>query len=57
MPVSTAILGFILFCGFAIKTPLTSKLYKELGYSVVMGAGVSYLYVWKQKRKYLEFVD
>lgn len=57
MPVSTCILGFIFFCGFAVRTPLTSKLYKELGYSVMMGAGLSYLYVWKQKRHYLEFVD
>jgi hypothetical protein len=47
MPFSTCILGFIFFCGFAIKTPMTSKLYKELGYSVILGAGLSYLYVWR----------
>lgn len=57
MPVSTIILGLVFFCGFAVRTPMTSKLYKELGYSVAMGAGLSYIYVWRQKRKYLEFVD
>ena len=57
MPVSTLIVGFVFFCGFAIRTPLTSKLYKELGYSLGMGALLSYGYVWKQKRVYLDFVD
>ena len=46
MPVGTAIFGFMFFIGFAIKTPLTSKLYKELGYSIFLGAGVTYSYVW-----------
>ena len=45
MPVSTLILGAIFFVGFAIRTPLTSKLYKELGYSALLGAGFSYIYV------------
>ena len=45
MPVGTAIFGFLFFIGFAIKTPLTSKLYKELGYSIFLGAGVTYSYV------------
>jgi ABC-type enterochelin transport system permease subunit len=45
MPVSTAILGAIFFCGFAVRTPLTSKLYKELGYSAFLGASLSYAYV------------
>jgi ABC-type enterochelin transport system permease subunit len=45
MPVSTAILGAIFFVGFALMTPLTSKLYKELGYSALLGASISYGYV------------
>lgn len=57
MPVSTGILGFFIFCGFAVRTPLTSKLYKELAYSMLMGAGLSYTYVWKQKQKYHEYID
>lgn len=57
MPVSTCFFGLIFFCIYAVRTPLTSKLYKELGYSVGLGAAVSYLYVWQQKRKYLSFVD
>jgi hypothetical protein len=51
------IIGFAFLCGFAIRTPLTSKLYKEAGYSVLMGAGVSYTYVHYYKLKYLECVD
>ena len=57
MPVSTIILGAVFFVGFAIRTPLTSKLYKELGYSALMGAGISYLYVHQQKLKYHALVD
>ncbi len=57
MPVTTLILGGIFFIGYAIRTPLTSKLYKELVYSMLMGAGISYIYVHKQKQKYHAFVD
>jgi len=45
IPVTTLFLGLIFFTGFAIRTPLTSKLYKELGYSMMMGLGLSYTYV------------
>lgn len=57
MPVGTGIFGFLIFCGFAVKTPLTSKLYKELGYSIFLGAALTYSYVWYQKRIYLNQVD
>jgi hypothetical protein len=57
MPVSTLILGAVFFVGFAIRTPLTSKLYKELGYSLIMGAGLSYTYVHQQKLKYHALID
>ena len=43
--------------GFAVKRPMTSKLYKELGYSILMGAGVSYTYIHYYKRIYLRHVD
>ena len=36
---------------------MTSKLYKELGYSIMMGAGVSYTYVHYYKKQYLKYVD
>ena len=57
MPVSTLILGAVFFVGFAIRTPLTSKLYKELGYSLIMGASLSYTYVHQQKLKYHALID
>lgn len=57
MPFSTAFFGFLFFCGFAIRAPMTSKLYKELGYSVVMAGALSYVYVHQQKKKYLAKVD
>ncbi len=57
MPISTLALGMIFFTGFAIKTPLTSKLYKEACYSLIMGAGCSYIYVHQQMKKYHNFVD
>ncbi len=57
MPVTTLIFGVIFFTGFAIRTPLTSKLYKELLYSMLMGAGISYGYVYQQKRIYNQKVE
>ena len=57
MPVATSVIGFGIFCWFAVRTPLSSKLYKELGYSMMIGLGISYGYVWWQKRAYLEYVD
>ena len=49
MPVSTVIFGLVFFTVYAIRTPLTSKLYKEALYSMLMGAGLSYVYVHQQK--------
>lgn len=57
MPVSTIFFGVIFFVIYAIRTPLTSKLYKEALYSTLMGAGISYGYVHYQKKKYLRYVD
>ena len=36
---------------------MTSKLYKELGYSVLMGAAISYIHVHQQKMKYFAKID
>jgi len=36
---------------------MTSKLYKELGYSIIMGGMLSYTYVYYFKRQYLNKVD
>lgn len=36
---------------------MTSKLYKELGYSILLGAACSYTYVYYYKRIYLNLVD
>ncbi len=57
LPASTVFFGMIFLTIYAIRTPLTSKLYKELLYSTLMGAGVSYSYVHQQKRHYHQFVD
>jgi hypothetical protein len=57
LPLSTGIIGFLIFCVYAVRTPLHSKLYKELAYSMFMGAGISSLYVAQQRRKYHEYID
>lgn len=36
---------------------MTSKLYKELGYSIILGGAFSYSYVYYYKRIYLNQVD
>ena len=51
------ILGFGFFCVFAVRTPIYSKLYRELGYSAVLGATFGYSYAYKYKLKYLDVVD
>ena len=46
-----------IFAGFAYYTPMTSKLYKELAYSGMMGAVISYQYVLFYKRIYLASIE
>jgi hypothetical protein len=36
---------------------MTSKLYKELGLSILLGGGVSYTYVYYYKYLYMQHVD
>ena len=57
MPFATCAFGLVFFCIFAVRTPLTSKLYKELGYSLVLGGACSYSFVHYYKRIYLKHVD
>ena len=45
------------FVGFANRTPIHSKLYRELGYSVALGAMVSYAYAYRWYSKYIEVID
>lgn len=45
------------FIGFACYTPMTSKLYKELGYSLLIGGAISYQYVLYHKRIYIASVE
>jgi hypothetical protein len=42
------------FCVYAIKTPIQSKMYRELLKSTLISAGLSYSYVHYYKRIYLE---
>ena len=56
-PLLAGILAFGFFVGFAYKTPIYSKLYKELGYSMVLGGTVGYGYAHYYKLKYLAVVD
>lgn len=50
-----ATLGF--FIGYAIRTPMHSKLYKELAKSLALGAGVTYSYPAYYRYKYHSIVE
>ena len=43
-PLVASFLAFGFFIGFAYKTPIYSKLYKELGYSLAMGGTFGWSY-------------
>ena len=45
-PLIAGLLAFGIWVGFALKTPIYSKLYKEAGYSLILGTGVSYSYAY-----------
>ena len=56
-PVFTGMLSLAFFVGFALKTPLHKKLFKETGYSVCLGALFGYIPVYFSYQKYLTVVD
>jgi hypothetical protein len=56
-PLIACILGFGFLVRFAYKTPIYSKLYKEIAYSGLMGLGCSYSYVYYHYWKYLNVVS
>lgn len=49
--------AFMFFLGFAWFSPMTSKLYKELGYSMAMGGSISIGWAFKKKFLYLHEVN
>ena len=53
----SALASLGIFIGYAYRTPIHKKLYKELGYSVLMGFSVSYSYVYYHYLNYIEVVD
>ena len=56
-PLIAGVLAVGFWIGFAYRTPIYSKLYKEMGYSIVLGTGVSYSYAYFHYLKYLNVVD
>ena len=56
-PLIAGVLAVGFWVGFAYRTPIYSKLYKEMGYSILLGTGVSYSYAYYHYLKYLNVVD
>ena len=56
-PLIGGLLSFGFFVGFALRTPIYSKLYKELGYSIGLGFLTGYSYAYRYKLKYMAVVD
>jgi hypothetical protein len=52
-----SILGFGFFVGFAYRTPIYSKLYKEIAYSAMLGMSIAYTNVYYNYWKYLNVVS
>jgi len=53
----TTVLSTVIFFAFAMRTPVYQKLYKEFFYSVLMGAGLSYIPIYQKRLQYLQCVD
>ena len=51
--------GFALvyFVGFVLKSPLSSKLYKETAYSLLLGGLTASIYPLYYRRIYLKTID
>ena len=45
-PFFGTIIGFGVFIGFAYRTPIYSKLYKEIAYSAMIGMSLAYTNVY-----------
>ena len=56
-PLYGGLLGFGIFIGFAYKTPIYSKLYKEIAYSFMAGMSISYTHVYYHYLQYLNVVS
>ena len=46
-PFCAAGVGFVFFLGFALKTHISSKLYKEAIYSLILGGAVAGIYPYQ----------
>lgn len=57
LPYLGGFFGAIFFVGFAIRTPIASKLYKETFLSMVLGMGTAAQYTLYKRRQYLVEVD
>jgi hypothetical protein len=49
--------AFLYFFAFAYVTPISRKLYKEAGFSVVLGMITAYPRFWYYRKEYLKEVD
>ena len=56
-PYIGGVLAVIYFVGFAIKTPLHNKLYKEVFYSLGLGMLTAIAYPYYYRRHYLKNID
>jgi len=57
VPYVAGVVGLGCFIGFALFSPIQSRLYKEILYSAVIGAAVGYSYSYYYKLEYLKMVD
>ena len=57
LPYAGATVGFLFFIGFALLTPMHSKLYKEAVYSMGMGTAVAALWPYYYRKQYLKSVE
>lgn len=52
IPYQSGFFAVIFFIGFALRTPIASKLYKETVMSMLMGGGLGCLYTLKMRDSY-----
>jgi len=56
-PLMALTASIAIFIGYAYRSPMNSKLYKELGLSLLFGFMVTYPYPYYYNRKYIDIVE
>ncbi len=56
-PLMALVAASAFFVRYALRAPMTSKLYKEFGYSLLFGFATTYPYPYYYNQKYVDVIE